>query len=235
MKKLICMILLAALLLCTACGTEEEHQQTETESTQMVVEVDSSWEIKTVDDLIRRSSLIVYGTVMAKSHAFQVEGVGGERGIYTDCEFTVSDRYRGELAEASITVRVHGGVFGGISEVHNQGAKLEMGEDYLLLLYQPRYGITHTAGDYYYVLDMAQGAFSRQEDGSYLSQYGTELTEETLVSLATEFPVDPDLGRKEYMENLKKKLESGTITQEEYDEWMAQMDEYAIIITEENS
>ncbi len=231
MKKIFSMVLVIVLLLCcTACGMESENAPPTTEPTQALLTVDGLLEVKTEDDLFCQSSLIVRGTITERSDAFQVEGVLGQIGIYTDCVVTISDCYRGEPVRDAITVRVNGGVFGDINEVHTLGAQLKTGESYLLFLYQPGYGLNNAAGNYYYVLGLSQGVFSQQEDGSYLSQFGVNLKEETLTARAKEYPVDPQYFRNEFIENQKGNLERGMITQEEYDMVMAKIDEYAVIV-----
>lgn len=179
MKKIICMMILGGVLLSTACEAEREQptltqSSSESESTYIQVDVDTTLAQKTEEELFREASLIVYGTVTAKSDGVRAENGTGGKGIFTDCTFVTAEE------NEPITVRVHGGVFEGISEVHSNGARLEIGESYLLFLYQPEYDM----GEHYYVLGMEQGVFIRQEDGNYLSQYGLELSAESLAAHA---------------------------------------------------
>jgi hypothetical protein len=188
-------------------------------------------EEKSVDDLFEQSSLAVVGVVTGTSAGFQIRSPSGSIANFTDYYVSVSDLIRGSTDGEMITVRVQGGTAEGITEIYEPTATLEEGEEYLLFLYQPgRGGAFNTEGDYYYVLGLSQGVFSSNDSSHFVSQSGTVLAQETLVSRAMEKPVDEDYFRNEFINNQELNLENGVITLEEYNEAMENLDVYATIV-----
>ncbi|MCD8145567.1 MAG: hypothetical protein LUD79_09630 [Oscillospiraceae bacterium] len=199
------------------------------------VYISGTLEEKTLDDLYEQSALVAVGTVSGKSEAFQIQNVSGGTANFTDYYFDVSTALRGAAESETVTVRVQGGTVGNYTEVCESSPALEVGDEYLLFLYKPgRGGAYNTEGDYYYVLGQAQGCFTADSSESYVSQNGVTLTQESLTAALSDEdlePVNVDYFREEYIANQQRNLESGFITQEEYDEMMANIDQYATIVS----
>ena len=184
---------------------------------------------KTEDDLFSQSILVARGTIHDTGSVIQTAAPSGLSINFTNYDFTISQIYRGS-AEGSVTVRVEGGAVGGRNEIYEPTADLKDGKEYLLFLFQPNHGGNYYVDDdAYYVLGLNQGTFE-PADGGYVSQSGAFLSEETLLARAGEFPLDPDYFRREFLQNQQNNLDNGFITQEEYDQLVADVDVYAQIV-----
>lgn len=186
---------------------------------------------KSLDDLFEQSALVVTGNVSGKSNAFQIKSVSGSVANFTDYQFTIDNALRGFSEDNVITIRVQGGTVGNYTEICEFSPDLVQNHEYLLFLYKPgRGGAYNTAGNYYYILGLTQGAFEKDETGNFVSFSGESLRDEVLISSHNAVPVDEGYFRNEYIDNQRKNLENGFITQEEYDELMANIDQYATIV-----
>lgn len=209
----------------------------------------------TQDDLIERSCLVAIGTV-ANSESFQIQPANGaDPSVFTDYTVKVSDITRGEVEADSIIVRVQGGKTETLATVADEEAKLENNKTYLLFLYKPeRGGDYNTEGDYYYVTGAFQGAYEIGTDvsvsmnTSFLADteanndiqcVNSKDTEaEWLLSDAVEnvqeindkHPADVNYMRDQAHENMRANVESGMMTEEEYNQAIAAEQEYATII-----
>lgn len=204
----------------------------------VVMEINGIIEEKTEDDLFEQSSLLIIGTV-GESNSFQIEKANGGTGNFTDYEINISKILRGERRQSTATVRVQGGTALGVTEVYNPSPELESGEEYLLFLYKPsRGGSFNTEGDYYYILGLTQGIFQEVSSSTttagnvvYKSQSGYEIGFDRISERATEYPIDELYFRTEYIENQKRNLANGFITEDEYEKKMAEIDVYASKVT----
>lgn len=209
----------------------------------------------TQDDLIERSCLVAIGTV-ANSESFQIQPANGANpSVFTDYTVKVSDIIRGEAEADSIIVRVQGGKTETLATVADEEAKLEDKKTYLLFLYKPeRGGDYNTEGDYYYVTGAFQGAYEIDTDvpismnTSFLAD--TEVSDdiqcvnskdtetewslndavENVQEINDEHPADVNYMRDQAHENMRANVESGMMTEEEYNQAIAAEQEYATII-----
>lgn len=203
---------------------------------QIVHHIDGSLAYVSISDLFNDSTLIVEGTISDKSDAFQIESISGSIANFSDYQFDISSVLRGNLSDDadSVEIRVQGGTVGNYTEIYSGIPDFNIGDNYLVFLYQPgRGGSFNTEGDYYYVLGLCQGVFSLNEHGQYISQSGEELSNDYLIqTLSTDDePVDPDYFRNEYIENQRRNLENGFISQDEFDQLMRNIDNYATIVS----
>ena len=188
---------------------------------------------RTVEDLFTMSGLVAEGVITDTAPSFWVQSPDGTRALYTDYTFRLSDVLRGQAAGETVTLRLPGGRVGTHRQVYTANPELREGEPYLLFLYRPgRGGAYNTAGDYYYILGLNQGVFSPADGEVYRSQSGTELDLEEALEAYGALPVRETYFREEFLQNQKANLESGFITQEEYDRMMAGLDDYAVILEE---
>lgn len=189
---------------------------------------------RSLDDLYEQSALVAYGTITGQSEAFQIQNVSGPIANFTDYYFRINSTLRGSAESDTVTVRVQGGTVGNYTEVYEFSPSLEADNEYLLFLYKPgRGGAYNTAGDYYYVLGLTQGSFSEDSNGNFVSESGEVISQESLISALNADdldPVDENYFRNEYIANQQRNLENGFITQEEFDEMMENIDQYATIV-----
>ncbi len=237
-----CMILMTVMLL-TACGAESPNNSAldaAAPDDDTVLTIEGTLAEKNDDQLFEQSSLLILGTVVGDAHAFQVKNAAGKTANFTDYEIEVADTLRGSSEKTSVTVRVQGGTAGGVTETYTPEPELKTGEEYLLFLYQPaRGGAFNTEGDYYYILGLTQGIFQKISGNAeplltdvYQSQSGFKITYGELIGRADDYPVDEQYFRTEYIENQKRNLASGFITQKEYDQLMENIDTYAVVVSE---
>ena len=206
--------------------------------TGQTVTIEGTLEEKSEDALFEQSSLIIRGTLNEDAEMFQIQSVSGQTSNFTDYKITAEEILRGSTDEETITVRVRGGTAGGVTEIYALAPELNAGEEYLLFLYRPAHGgAFNTEGDYYYVLGLPQGTFQRaattaepQAADVFVSQTGLEMTYGHILARAEEYPVDASYFRTQYIENQKRNLENGFITQAEYQTRMKELDLYADIV-----
>lgn len=117
------------------------------------------------DELIAQSSLIIKGTVLEVSDAFQVKPeTGGDASSYVDNTVRMEQTLRGQTDADTVTVRVQD------DQASTEDAKLEQGKEYLLFL-------TASGEDNTYrVTGAMQGAYEVQADGTCVAWDGTKWT-----------------------------------------------------------
>lgn len=229
------LVLLMTACLCLAflagCSVAAAEEDDEVE----VISVSSGTIVeKSLEDLMLQAGLVAEGTIVDISDGFYIQhAIGSTKEIYTDYTLRVDTVYRGEPYAKKVTVRCEGGTVGKEKLIAEQSPDFEKGESYLLFLYQPnRGGSYNTQGDYYYVAGLIQGAFSRSSGGFYSQDYTfvtLEEFEKELEKLADQ-PVNEDYSRDTFIRNQKSNLESGFMSQEEYDAAMDSLDQYATIL-----
>lgn len=207
-----------------------------------------------IDDLKETSVLIAYGTVVDKSDSFIIEAVNGTKSVFTDYYLKLSCILRGDCNCDIITIRVEGGVVGDTCVVDEAGPVFEEENDYLVFLKKPIMGWYTTEGDYYYVNGAVQGVYelSNNNDSITVTNVNALASSEKtvymdaeseidsasieLVSFADDMieynkenSVDEDYLKNQFLSALKQNLDNNLITQEDYDETIAQMSKYANI------
>ena len=199
-----------------------------------------------MDALTEKSNLIIRGVVDEICAPIQIEAVGGGITNFTDYTIQVKDVMSGTETE-TVTVRVQGGTTGGLEVICDEAPDLVVGKEYILFLYKPDIGGGYnTAGDYYYLTGMYQGVY---EIGGSSSEFlkmvvpteiqGVSSAQQVSVS---QFTADINEAKQklprgyvysvdsEFQSNLQANLDSGFITQEEYDQWLAESQQYATIL-----
>lgn len=203
----------------------------------------------TYDDLLQDASVIVKAHTTNISEAFSIQSVNGAVSNFTDYTLEADRVLKGRLAEnETFTVRLEGGTVNGQKVVVEEAPQLSVDEPVLLFLYQPNMGGGfNTEGDYYYVLGMMQGAFYPEKGSdekthaasttTFTNKLGTSISLQTLANdlanmqqtVETNDANDNGVYEK-FLENQKKNLESGFITQEEYEQGLNEAKQYATII-----
>ena len=198
------------------------------------------------DDLLQDAPVIVTANVTDVSDSFEIMPVfGGTTSIFTDYTIEVREVLRGDVAaDDTLTVRLEGGQTDERALVVDEAPALTVGDELLLFLYQPNMGGAYnTEGDYYYILGLEQGAFYAQssmlrtQSMVYENTLGTAIDLDALkadiLSLSNSRSTEignEDRVYEEFLANQQKNLENGFITQEEYDTFLAEANEYATII-----
>lgn len=254
-------LLLGILLITMGCGKKDVDIQSDAVINKdtvpkEIVEISGIMPEFSIEELIERSSLIVYGEVSGKSEAFTIESVDGEESNFTDYYVTPIKILRGDLVdtENKIAVRIQGGFAGDTLVIDEQAPVLESNHRYLLFLRKSSMGGGYnTVGDYYYINGGTQGVYVEDVSDSIVKKSSEEIS---LISEAQENsennmssedninlkdfsfelnnynennPVDEKYFEKEYKENLKRNLDNHLITQEDYDMYLEAMNQYAVI------
>ena len=193
---------------------------------------------KSMDDLFIESTLVIKGTAQSGT-SFKISPTfGGDPQIFTDYIIDIDEIYRSDGEKLSnVTVRVMGGTVDDEELIADQEPRLFEGKTFLLFLKQPGVGAGYnTKGDYYYVCGAIQGTFDMDTENIFTSQSGDgqtlELTDfsEKIKQYNEKYPVDKELYKNTFIENLKRNLESEFITKEEYDLYYKEIFEYATIV-----
>lgn len=131
-----------------------------------------------LDELVERADLVVSSTALSQHDSVLIEPVDGEEArFFTDVEFRVDHVYNDKLdavtdSAGSIVVRNEGGNGEHVGMVVEGVPEFEQGAGYLLFLYRLFDG-THynAAGDHWYVVGAASGAWSADDDGTFCCPY----------------------------------------------------------------
>jgi len=233
-KKILIPVLTLALIFSATVFLRRNYKYTnsaENNVFEKFEKIDAVLVHRSIDDLLEMSSLAIIGTYSGESESFQIrtpfDGVMNHTDFYID----VSEVLRGETEDLSIAVRVEGGTVGEHTEIHNPTVNFEVGQEYLLFLFQERSGGGfETVGEHFYILGHTQGIFSEKNSKRYISQDGVILMKKYLYAHINDVPVDKDYFRKQFLKSLKGNLESGFMGQEEHDMWLSNLDTYAKVV-----
>ena len=181
------------------------------------------------EDLLRDATIIAIGEVTGKSKSYHIESTNGGRNIYTDTYFTISNVLKGEPYAETVSIRQEGGSVGTSTVIVDCEPKLKEGHEYLLFLYNTNCGGPfETRDDYYYICGLPQGTFVKAEDGEFYNIETNEpLPEKVFISPHLDEEVDEDYFRREAEEAYRNNLATGFITEEEYEQYMRELDVYA--------
>lgn len=209
------------------------------------VHVSGALESYPLEKLQARSHLVAVGTVTEVGEPFRIVAVNGMTSNFTDYTFKLQEVLRGEGApEDEVTVRVEGGAAGPYRVISDVDAKLSVGEEYLLFLYQPHTGGGfNTEGEYYWVLGRIGGAFSRTEDSpEEAPAYRSQLSEDWVLELQdfrqemeeanAALPLDLEWLEREQLAAYAENLQNGVI-EGDPDDMEQQLEQYATVVTQE--
>ena len=196
------------------------------------------------DELIEASNVIVKGRIKGDADTFTVHPTtGGDDSVFTQYQFEVDDVIRGDItAGETIGIRFEGGQNGNL-RVINFSEEIDLNDNDRMVLFLRRVtvgdGLTTNDEFYMVVGGGGQGIFYLDEEAE-AETYVSDSTDydplvwstarAQLLELANELPTNQS-GLLEYeTEQLKAELESGKITQDEYDTTLESYTKYATII-----
>lgn len=118
----------------------------------------------TMEEMIKRSTLVVSGTVSYIHEPVYVESAQGALFIDTDVDIVPEQVFRGE-AEEKITIRIPGGYIDGTYYEHPSVPELLLNQKYLFFLYRSSKGLgIYTDGGQYYLRGLSGGVFVPNSD-----------------------------------------------------------------------
>lgn len=213
--------------------------------------ISSYWNTLTKDDMLEQSALVVRGRVIGFDYLTIKPVTGGTPMVFTDYYVELLDTLRGvPYDEKQIIIRAQGGENEKMIMV-NEDLSLTVGEDYLFFLDKPVSGGGYnTEGDYYYITSGSSGAYEssaetvKDERGEMVPKtfYPYETSElskdaidylnfmEEIKTYNESHPVDEMYRLKRYEKDLQSNLDTGFITQEEYDRSHELIKTYATIV-----
>ena len=226
-----------------SAGPEQEREVEYTKISNMIPE-------KTPEQLLEESDLIAVCELKEVSDAFQIQYAGGDSSAvmnFTDSYFETTEILRGDPPDDSgiITVRTQGGMVDNWSVIMSDKYEFQYDKKYLLFLVHAGMGGGYnTEGDYYYLNGSWQGIFPLEEATAHSVEGSGETIENgrgtdsiQLDAVRSEIealnkigPPDENAAYEKAMENQKANLDSGWITQEEYEEASKIYQQYATYV-----
>ncbi|MCI8284397.1 MAG: hypothetical protein HFE90_03900 [Firmicutes bacterium] len=225
-------ILICALAVCLVLSVSGGHAYAEESSQAVSAEVETCYPAVSDEEVVQRASLVITGVVSKESNPFSIRSVGGGDPVkYSDFTVKITDVIRGTAPEDSVAVRVS-------DSARKDYAAQQVGDKVLLFLYQPKMGGgCNTKGDYYYIAGNYSGIYYQDEsEGKRIlrDSHGNALEwkefMQKIKELSEQYPVNENYNRDEFLENQKHNLESGFISQQEYDSYLAEENMYAEIV-----
>lgn len=220
--KKICLVLLITISL-SACAKSDISGYTKHEMSISTIFPDHTFE-----ELSNYSTDIVAAKFKGYTNPFKVKSSeGGSPAIFKDAKFEVLHSYKGDLPEGTIiTVRTLGGEVIDhenkiiISTENEDDIKFNNKHEKVLFLTKPKTGPYITNENYYISISGSQGVFDI-EDNKLVNLMDTEkvFNIELLDNIDTS--VDPEDIEKAQM---KYNLEIGSITEEEYEDYIESLD-----------
>ena len=182
----------------------------------------------TLHDTFAKSSLVAVCTITGEEGSFYIQKDTGTW-IYSQKTAVVERVILGEAPE-TITIRQPGGTVGLRTEVYESQPTLRVGTTYLLFLMKPDAGMGgYTKGDYYMIVSKRNGSYEQMPQGHFASTKGVKLEEADLV---VPEGVEPYSLREDFLSKYAEQLSGGQITREAYDQKVAALDRYAVILEE---
>lgn len=203
------------------------------------------------DEMTEESTLVIYGRVTQKEQILIRPVQGGDPVGHTDYSIEPISILRGEPIKGdSVKVRTisRETEYKNVTTICEYIEDLNVGDEYLLFLYSTELGGGfNTKGDYYYVVGINQGIFEVSGKSTMRSSSGEVLPSKASAMFNTtelaykdvskeiqvaniETPIDLDLDEKIVLNNLDENLKSGFISQEEYQQALSELEQYATIV-----
>lgn len=193
-----------------------------------------------LDDLVEKASIIVKAHAEPESQVVEIKPAnGGDSRNFTNYTFTVSECLYGDVSQGDqITVRVQGGRNEHQNTICEDAPAITAGQDVILFLRKPELGGGYaTTGDYYSILGVNQGIYyaagEADAEDAYINEEGEEISCASVLRSIEQKPAltsDRMSEYEEFKQNLQSTLENGVITQEGYDQILADSNQYAEIV-----
>lgn len=188
-KKAVILIIVLAVVIAAAAvillraGPHEEVTDAVEDSHKITsnVYVDSTPVFMSMEDMVSKSTLVVYGKVSGRSDAFKFSPHrAGSPMAYTDVYFEPIQVLKGEAEQNQLPIRILGGTVDGITYDSDTEPKLIDETEYVLFLYTPQE--ESSEDEYYYVCGINQGCFKKSGE-SFVSISGTSFTLDEFAAL----------------------------------------------------
>lgn len=225
-------ILICATMVCLILSLPGGHAYAAESSQAVSSESYGCYAAVSDEEVVQRASLVITGVVSEESKPFGIRSIGGGDPVkYSDFTVDITEVLRGTAPGGSVTVRVS-------DSARKDYAVHQVGDKVLLFLYQPKMGGgCNTKGDYYYIVGNYSGIYYPEENAGkqvLKDSHGNALDWDAFMQkiekLSAQYPVNENYNRDEFLENQKHNLESGFISRQEYDSFLAEEYMYATIV-----
>ncbi len=206
----------------------------------------------TFEDLVARSSVIIRGRILGFDFMKVKHATLDSTETFTKYYVEVLDVLRGETYNDKVVEFIVAGGEDNDQIFRNNDYVFTVGDEYLLFMWMPKTIGTsyYPDGDYYTLTDGTAGYYKSSEETaknargitvpqSFRPVVPTAIKDETLTYLEfiedikeynKTIPVDENAQRKQLESAYANNLKSGMMTQEEYDEAMAEFGKYGTIL-----
>lgn len=187
------------------------------------------------EGLVDNSNIIVKGKVVGMSKPFEIQPAdGGASSIFTDYYFQPTEFIAGsELVsnKNKLPIRIEGGDLNNKVVTNENNPNLTVGETYTLFLMKPDIGGGfNTRGEYFYITGSEQGVAKEANNSNIVSTKGSKSLKLNKNNLKAKKNIIKEHSMKNtFLEGLQENLETGFITQEEYNQAISSSQNYADI------
>lgn len=190
-----------------------------------------------LDELVEKSHIIAKGKITGQSDPFIVKPTNnGDESVFTDYYFELSEVLRGEKSSGdTISIRVEGGKKGKWNVVNETDVGMKIGDEVVAFLYKVNVGGGYTTNeDYYLIVAGNQGMYFIDENSNE-NIYKNTITNDSpliwekalyeLTSISKEKPINYNWVYDEVINNLKANVETGFMTNEEYEKTLVEFNQ----------
>lgn len=205
------------------------------EEGKVVQTVSSLYPEYSIEDLVKDSDIIAVGQLMAQSDVLEIEPVnGGDIGLFTDYVVQLQEvlKDEGNQAKETVNLRLRGGENDEKIVIDSEVPQVSIGDQHLFFLVYPKTGGGYTTkGDYVLLTGGSQGLFNLTEKNEFIDlDLNKTIDKNSLLKMVHDPSLKKSKAESDPYYGLKQNLKTGFITQEEYDEAIKQLNQYAKIV-----
>lgn len=233
-KRLIFAISIA-LLAVTLLFAAYKSPATNTDAKNNIVhEISAIYPHYSIEKLVKHADVIAVGEIAKQDAVLEIEPVvGGETRLFTDFIVRLTEVYKDERQSATneVLLRVQGGENAEKIVIDTEMPKLAAGDQYLFFLAFPKSSGGYTADDGHMTLvGGPQGLFKLSDGANQFANADTTINKEELTSMAKNPQLKLAKEEADPYYGLKQNLQSGFITEEEYNKSVSELNKYATIV-----
>lgn len=232
MKKSVKVLLGGVLLVCL--GLVIFFVSQEDPKDKLYEEVATVYPEYSIQDLVKYSDIIATGEVIEVSKPLEIKPVGGgDSSLFTDYTIKLNQVIENKSGLTdTVVLRVRGGESDELIVVETDMEQLAVGTEYLFFLNAPQTGGGYTTKDDHMLLTGgSQGLLSDDATkGIFVNESYSGVSEEDIASMLNDPALKKTAEEEDPFYALEENLESGFITQEEYDETIKELSEYAEVV-----
>lgn len=202
---------------------------------QVSMDVSSSYPAYSLEDLVIFSDIISIGRIKAISDPIEIRPVGGgDTDLFTDYTIELEKTFKDSTdnTSKSVPLRMRTEKSGiGVSDDFDYDLKI--GDRYLFFLSYPTTGGGYTVDDdHISLVGGSQGLLEIKSEDRFYNPQLSSLETDKLLSVINDPDIEKAADEWDPLSGLKANLDSGFITQEEYDKAIEELSQYAEIVND---